>query len=47
MLKSTKIQSVEVDLTINEEQKYNFIERKVAQVKKTIKKAGLPKELVY
>ncbi|MCU0470870.1 MAG: hypothetical protein MUF58_19980 [Arcicella sp.] len=47
MLKSTKIQSVEVDLTINEEQKYNFIERKVAQAKKTIKKAGLPKELVY
>ncbi len=47
MLKSLKIPTVELDLTINENQKYDFIERKVAQAKKTLKKVGLPKQLVH
>jgi hypothetical protein len=47
MLKSLKIPDIELDLTINEKQKYDFIERKVAQAKKTLKKVGLPKQLVH
>lgn len=47
MLKTLKIPTVELDLTINEKQKYDFIELKVAQAKKTLKRVGLPKELVH
>lgn len=47
MLKTLKIPTVELDLTINEKQKYDFIERKVAQAKRTLKRVGLPKELVH
>ena len=47
MIKSLKTPAVELDLTINEKQKYSFIERKVAQAKKTLEKVGLPKELVH
>jgi hypothetical protein len=47
MLKSFKIPAVEIDLTINEKQKYDFIERKIAKAKKTLKKVGLPKELIH
>jgi hypothetical protein len=47
MLKTLKIPTVEIDLTINEKQKYDFIERKVAQAKRTLKRVGLPKELVH
>ena len=47
MLKTLKIPTVEIDLTINEKQKYDFIERKVAQAKRTLKRVGLPKELIH
>lgn len=47
MLRTLKIPNVELDLTINEKQKYDFIERKVINAKKTLKKVGLPKELAH
>jgi hypothetical protein len=47
MLKTIKITKVEFDSTINEKQKHTFIEKKVTQAKKTLKRVGLPKDLEY
>ena len=47
MLKTLKIPDVELDLTINEKQKCDFIERKIIQAKKTLRRVGLPKELSH
>ena len=47
MPKNIIIQNIELDLTINEKQKYDFIERKVMQAKKTLRRVGLPKELSH
>ena len=47
MLKTLKIPDVELDLSINEKQKYDFIERKIIQAKKTLKRVGFPKELSH
>ena len=42
-----KTGNIELDLTINEKQEYDFIERKVMQAKKTLRRVGLPKELSH
>jgi hypothetical protein len=46
MLKEIKTAKVEFDSTINEKQNHAFIEKKVARAKKTLKRVGLPKELM-
>lgn len=45
LIKNNKTAVVELDSTIDEKQKHAFIEKKVAQATKTLKRVGLPKEL--
>lgn len=45
LIKNNKTSIVELDSTIDEKQKQAFIEKKVAQATKTLKRVGLPKEL--
>lgn len=45
MLKSIKKPKIEIDETIDEKQKHSFIEQKILQAKKTLKRVGLPQDL--